>query len=1757
MKISVQIPILLIFLAFLLPESGWSFNTFNEKLDTLNLPDSLFAQTSNCAKEFGFCLGDDVDPFNLDVKIDGEEYFGQIDYCETDTIYRYSLSTLFGAGNFGPYLLTSWKVNGQEFSGQFQDANELVSLMNQWDPNGNWVFDPNSLLISGGVSGTAYSQMEVLVLLLGGAEGYIGLNTGYQYFGAKISVPVGQHNVVITENLTGEIDSTYVTYVCVHPEDIYVNIDLGETDKYCLDLSELTGPVDTIKNLCELSNGITSYFTIEPGNCIEYTGLGVGVDSFCAVVCDIHNICDTTIIHVNTTFQSTPTKFLVNIYEKGDTVYCFDTGNLPGNLVSMTNICPGASGTNALFIEDNTTYCTEIIGLLAGVDSACYQICDDLGVCDTFTLIVLVKPLPKADTVTVNVQIGNPVNYCFDLSEIANSVGFINNYCPLASGSNAQLDVDLATGCLLITGLDPGQDTACFIICNSNIGLCDTAVIIVNVIPGLPPKVVDITVEVGEINTYCIDTTGLPGNLAGIINDCAASSGQYANIAIDPQTYCVYALGIEPGLDSACIIVCTDTGICDTTIIKYHVVTSKPPQVVDITVEVGEVKTYCVDKSTLCSPISSVQNFCPDAINDNANIVLNSQSLCAQITGENAGGTDTLCLSICCDLQNCDTVYLVVHVIKGTGYNVVDITVEEGETKEYCVNVNDICSPLLSVENICIDNIIDNSKITFNDKTLCAKIKGLISGGNDTLCLLFNCGNEGDTIIFIVHVVPVENNNQVININVNEGSSTLYCLNQADLCTPIESIQNICPGNIYDNAQILFNDTTLCAQINGITGGGADTLCLKINCGNEHDTVILIVHVIKQISKNLVYNVDVLEGDSIQYCLNQDSLCTPVFSVTNLCPGNTYDNSQVNFVDSTLCANINGILAGGTDTLCLLIDCGNVSDTVTIIIHVIKPTGTNEVIKIDVEEGETTQYCLDANDICSPLVSIINLCPNSVFDNSQINFNDSSLCADIAGILAGGTDTLCLQFDCGNVKDTVTFIINVVPPVGSNQVIHINVIKGDTLVYCFEDADICTPVSMIENLCPNTVYDNTTVSFDELSLCATIKGIKINGSDTLCYAFCCGINNCDTVTLIVNVVPKPNPPLVVNFTIDVTDTLVYCLDVSDLEGPVVSVTNLCPTLSGTFTYNSLDSNTLCFTFVGIQAGGQDIFCMVTCDSTGTCDTTVIFVTVQQKVITPSTEVLTVFQDSTIQFCLDVTEIGAPIIFIENLCPNLINDNVSYTYDTLTHCFNFTGLTAFGTDTACIVICGSNGFCDTTTIIIHVVKEVKPDTLYFTVKEGTSMKYCFDPAIIGGDIVSVINICPQQSGDNAAYFYTSTDTCITIVGIQTGGPDTACFVICNSTGFCDTIILITNVYKDTEESYSDSLLLNFNDTICFDVTGFDLNTISIVNECAASSGEFVVFNIVDSTLCVVYTGVDIGIDTACITIKDSLGNTLKATIVVTVFPPTPNVIIDQIEVDSSKTYCLDKSQLAGNVVAITNLCPELSGPNVSFTINQQTACITITGLTPGVDTLCIEFCDDKGACDTSYFYITVPQNVVLPIANDDSVSTTTGTGINIVVLNNDFNPNGAGTVAVVPISLGGVGPNHGTLTVLPNGSIQYEPDKDFCGLDSFTYILCVPEGCDEAVVIINVGCPGELKFFNGLTPNNDGKNEVFTIVGLQNFPENKLSIFNRWGNRVYFKEHYNNDWAGTWEDKTLPDGTYFYFLEDGKGKTYSGYLTIYR
>lgn len=86
---------------------------------------------------------------------------------------------------------------------------------------------------------------------------------------------------------------------------------------------------------------------------------------------------------------------------------------------------------------------------------------------------------------------------------------------------------------------------------------------------------------------------------------------------------------------------------------------------------------------------------------------------------------------------------------------------------------------------------------------------------------------------------------------------------------------------------------------------------------------------------------------------------------------------------------------------------------------------------------------------------------------------------------------------------------------------------------------------------------------------------------------------------------------------------------------------------------------------------------------------------------------------------------------------------------------------------------------------------------------------------------------------------------------------------------------------------------------------------------------------------------------------------------------------------------------------------------------------------------------------------------------------------------------------------------------------------------------------------------QFTFYNGISPNSDGKNDTWIVDGLDLFNDNELTIFNRWGDEVFKKKNYSS--ANAWDGGNLNQGTYFYVLKvndvNGASKVYKGYITL--
>jgi gliding motility-associated-like protein len=210
----------------------------------------------------------------------------------------------------------------------------------------------------------------------------------------------------------------------------------------------------------------------------------------------------------------------------------------------------------------------------------------------------------------------------------------------------------------------------------------------------------------------------------------------------------------------------------------------------------------------------------------------------------------------------------------------------------------------------------------------------------------------------------------------------------------------------------------------------------------------------------------------------------------------------------------------------------------------------------------------------------------------------------------------------------------------------------------------------------------------------------------------------------------------------------------------------------------------------------------------------------------------------------------------------------------------------------------------------------------------------------------------------------------------------------------------------------------------------------------------------------------------------------------------------------------------------------------------------------VNTASVSAVDLSGNTVTSNSTVSVSVPAA-PEAVNDSATTSVDVPVNIPVLNNDNAGNSSFNLTSVAVVSP---PLHGSVTVNPDGTVTYKPDPGYTGTDVFTYNVKDMYGyyTNTATVTVTIKADPILKVPTLFTPNGDGINDYFEIIGLDQFQENQLIIVNRWGNEVYKQTNYQNNWAGT----GLNEGTYYYVLQvkntgDANWKVYKGYTTLIR
>ncbi|WP_111706340.1 T9SS type B sorting domain-containing protein [Lutibacter citreus] len=112
--------------------------------------------------------------------------------------------------------------------------------------------------------------------------------------------------------------------------------------------------------------------------------------------------------------------------------------------------------------------------------------------------------------------------------------------------------------------------------------------------------------------------------------------------------------------------------------------------------------------------------------------------------------------------------------------------------------------------------------------------------------------------------------------------------------------------------------------------------------------------------------------------------------------------------------------------------------------------------------------------------------------------------------------------------------------------------------------------------------------------------------------------------------------------------------------------------------------------------------------------------------------------------------------------------------------------------------------------------------------------------------------------------------------------------------------------------------------------------------------------------------------------------------------------------------------------------------------------------------------------------------------------------------------------------------------------------------------CISELTIQTCKVLPCSSPEDLDISKVLTPNGDGYNDYFEVLGADEcgFTVN-LQIINRWGKMIYQSDNYQNNWDGHTNtggltigtSSNLPTGTYFYIVKVVGIEPITGYIYL--
>ncbi len=630
-----------------------------------------------------------------------------------------------------------------------------------------------------------------------------------------------------------------------------------------------------------------------------------------------------------------------------------------------------------------------------------------------------------------------------------------------------------------------------------------------------------------------------------------------------------------------------------------------------------------------------------------------------------------------------------------------------------------------------------------------------------------------------------------------------------------------------------------------------------------------------------------------------------------------------------------------------------------------------------------------------------------------------------------------------------------------------------------------------------------------------------NGTDAFTYTVCdLGLPVlCDTATVTVTIDPINDAPVAQDDADSTEEGFAVTTNVgsndSDPEGllDLGSITITTPPTNGTITAINPDGSVEYTPGPGFT--GTDTYVYSICDTVGVCDTALVTITVTDNTPpVPADDAVGTSEDVPVTFDpladngggADTDPDGDPLTVASVTQPAngtvVLNADGTITY-TPDADFN-------GTDTFTYTVCddGIPAECATATVTVTVAAvndvPVAGNDLATTDEDvAVTVAVTANDSDVEDGTVDPTSVTITSAPSNGTITAINADGSVEYTpDADFSGTDTFEYQVCDLDGACDTatVTVTVNAINDTPTAADDPVGTSEDVPVTFDPladngggadTDPDGDPLTVASVTQPANGT-VVLN-ADGTITYTPDADFNGTDTFTYLVCDPDGACDTATVTVTV------AAVNDVPVAGDDLATTDEDVAV--TVAVTANDSDVENGTVdptSVTITSAPSNGTITAInadgsveyTPdadfsGTDTFEYQVCDLDGACDTATVTVTVNAINDTPTAADDPV----GTSEDVPVTFDPLADNGGGADTDPdgdPLTVASVTqPANGTVVLNADGTITYTPDADFNGTDTFTYLVCDPDGaCDTATVTVTVGSVNDAPIVINESPMTD-------------------------------------------------------------------------